>query len=679
MISKWLSSEGLGGIETQSIIQTESGEVLAISSFGIISQFQPENNQFKIIHKAYFDGRRQVIPQGVVSSGNYLVIAFENELSLFDLKQRRSIYTIDKVQGELFQSKPLEGLYLSSDQDSLFLYTQSANYVTTPNFNNIDLSVDAQGHKLNFVDPAIWTLYSTNPDSNWTRIQSPTLGAYQINPDSAEWSFGDLRVPSLGIELDEAQAFELAGSIWIFGAAQQVYEYSQDKWKTWTLKSMPFRHSIEIGVNSDDRVFVVQLDNDTASAVGASFYRRDAEGQWLKQGYDNVFGNGNQSWQYSFKTLSLDGTGWLAGSWGGGFSYVNLGQTQDFQSNGFFSFDGTFNACTSNQGSGISYVISSHYNSEREEYALLVYEPTGNTRLAFWSFKDGGFNFDCFGLDRGNVRPQSIVEAPEGGYLVLTPDELIQVQENGQLGNRGQQIETLTSTAHLGRQVEVQIDSQGRIWVLSSLGLSLYCDNLNSTGLCPDNLLDTLYVVSSQLNLPEVDYTGMEVDTHGNLWLGSSEGLIKVEASQANMNSSHVKRWGLEDGLAESQIYDIAINPQNGHIWMVHPKSMSLFKSDAHSLGNSSLTQLKPYLYPSPFKREIHSQVTIQNIPHQAQVYILNSTRQIVKKFSANASQGGFIQWDVTNHASRELNSGVYYLLVKEKGGRSHLKKFIVL
>lgn len=211
------------------------------------------------------------------------------------------------------------------------------------------------------------------------------------------------------------------------------------------------------------------------------------------------------------------------------------------------------------------------------------------------------------------------------------------------------------------------------------MGLSLYCTNNDDSGLCPESVVDSLLLLTGSLNLPDVDYTTLEVDSYGNLWMGSEAGLTKVSASKGQLSSQDVQTWNSISGLADNRVVDLSINTASGSIWVAHKSSLSRLNSDARVQPSSDLTQEDPFIYPSPFVLGKHEQATIVNIPNESEVLILNSSRSIVKEFNEFDIQGGFIYWDGKNSRGRFIVSGVYYLMVKEPGGKSHLKKFIII
>lgn len=671
---KYQSSEGLGGVDIRDVVKTASGQIIAITEQGVISEYQASTDDFRIQHQNFANGVRQVLPQGLLAMGSYLVVGFNRELSIFDIAKNRSIYTLTRFQNTFLKESPLQGLAIKSSEtrDTLFAYTENEVYWTLVNTSNVDQSVNAEGDFINMADPNIWTLMSSSDSNEF----SPTRSPFEENQtsDSAEvWSVGGLEFPIPPTQVPQTVAVEFDSKIWVMGQSSTIQSWDQSNWQSTILQGMPFQYLNEVAANLGNQVFITSLTDDTSGLVGVDFYQLYNESDWIYQGRDELFGDGPATSRFNVKSLVLDQSGVFNGGWGGGVSYLANGQSTTGFSLGLS--DGNTSPCLELSGNFNTVVLGAEYIEWLDEIALLVLDMNGGTRVVF---RNSANEYDCFSLNRGDIFTRSIYAVDES-VLILTPTELLRVEFGDTPSNRNPDIQTLTSTTHLGRKISVKQDQRDRIWVLSDVGLSLYCTNNDDSGLCPESVVDSLLLLTGSLNLPDVDYTTLEVDSYGNLWMGSEAGLTKVSASKGQLSSQDVQTWNSISGLADNRVVDLSINTASGSIWVAHKSSLSRLNSDARVQPSSDLTQEDPFIYPSPFVLGKHEQATIVNIPNESEVLILNSSRSIVKEFNEFDIQGGFIYWDGKNSRGRFIASGVYYLMVKEPGGKSHLKKFIVI
>lgn len=329
---KYQSSEGLGGVDIRDVVKTASGQIIAITEQGVISEYQASTDDFRIQHQNFANGVRQVLPQGLLAMGSYLVVGFNRELSIFDIAKNRSIYTWTRFQNTFLKESPLQGLAIKSSEtrDTLFAYTENEVYWTLVNTSNVDQSVNAEGDFINMADPNIWTLMSSSDSNEFSPTQSP----FEENQtsDSAEvWSVGGLEFPIPPTQVPQTVAVEFDSKIWVMGQSSTIQSWDQSNWQATILQGMPFQYLNEVAANLGNQVFITSLTDDTSGLVGVDFYQLYNESDWIYQGRDELFGDGPATSRFNVKSLVLDQSGVFTGGWGGGVSYLTNGQaTTDF-------------------------------------------------------------------------------------------------------------------------------------------------------------------------------------------------------------------------------------------------------------------------------------------------------------------------------------------------------------
>lgn len=66
-------------------------------------------------------------------------------------------------------------------------------------------------------------------------------------------------------------------------------------------------------------------------------------------------------------------------------------------------------------------------------------------------------------------------------------------------------------------------------------------------------------------------------------------------------------------------------------------------------------------VYPNPVKLDYYGYVTIDGLPDDAMIKIIDTTANLVKE--CGMSSGGQMKWDLTDNAHRRVPGGVYFIL----------------
>jgi hypothetical protein len=82
-------------------------------------------------------------------------------------------------------------------------------------------------------------------------------------------------------------------------------------------------------------------------------------------------------------------------------------------------------------------------------------------------------------------------------------------------------------------------------------------------------------------------------------------------------------------------------------------------------------------IYPNPYKPNTNmGKVNFSNMPGDTDIHIYTVMGKLIKKLKANKS--GFVQWDSKNSDGREVASGVYLVIFKDKNGNKVIKKLAI-
>lgn len=664
--TKWTSSEGLGTTEMSGIVVTDSSEVIAVGRNGLISRFENSTSEFKVIHSDFSHTQKDVLNSGMATGGNYLFITFDDQISIFDINKNRSIYSIHKLSSTSLKNENIVKLELIRGvQDSLIVQTQTQAFVTTINLENIDQSFNQAGDWLNIADPSIWV--SMKLDARKTSSIS--------HKDSTTWFVGDVQAPNPNYDVEFNQLIQFDEVIYAIGPSSILARYKNQRWTIHEFKGLPFYVPSEITSDQYGQVYVSALDNDTMLGVGVNYFRRGHQGDWSIIGRNSFYGEAPKTFVKSLKTLSISQEGTLSSSgWGGGISVLQSANnplvTPQYQ-----IYNGSTDACLAYDNTFFSVVPTMTLKDENNEIIFHTFQK--NTAQIGFINTDG--RLSCALIASESAELTQLSQQRDDTFLIMGPNNLYQFEVQGDFDNRSINILKTIGAKHVPGGIKTVQDLNDRLWVLGAGGLYTLCDLNNNSGLCPEGYPDTLVNVTIQLNLPQKSYRDMEVDVFGNLWVASDEGLHKILTSQTQVTNTGVSKISSQDGLASDEIFDFHLDALTGDIWVAHLRAISRIESSVRLINEDVNSGLTPYAYPTPFKLKKHSVMHINNVAYQSEVLVLNSARVIVKKFGSIDSQGGEILWDGRTHSGRQVSSGVYYISIKEQGGRNHLIKVIII
>lgn len=148
----------------------------------------------------------------------------------------------------------------------------------------------------------------------------------------------------------------------------------------------------------------------------------------------------------------------------------------------------------------------------------------------------------------------------------------------------------------------------------------------------------------------------------GNLWFATcGGGLVCASGDGSRVIRSYTVA---NSEIPDNNVYALCYNPDT-HSMMVSTDQglASLFLNKV--VSSEVNTQLK--CYPNPVRPDFYGYVTVEGLPQNALVKVLDSRGNLVKELDpANA---GETRWDVTDMWMKRVQSGVYYIVAS--GGDS--------
>jgi len=205
--------------------------------------------------------------------------------------------------------------------------------------------------------------------------------------------------------------------------------------------------------------------------------------------------------------------------------------------------------------------------------------------------------------------------------------------------------------ANTAQAWDLTADAWERPWALIGDRLA-YLDSLDES---------TSYKMKPIDNFIGSNCKHLESDPAGKLWVGCSNGLFHIQTDPTGQLTS-VRRYTMNDGLPSSFIFDLAVDPVNGKVWVATDRGLAVLQSESQpAIPSGQLSAIIPY--PNPF-RPHHRYVIFDKLPANATLRIYGPAGQVVRIFKPGDLKGNEAQWDGTNEQGHTVKSGVYMFSV---------------
>ena len=193
---------------------------------------------------------------------------------------------------------------------------------------------------------------------------------------------------------------------------------------------------------------------------------------------------------------------------------------------------------------------------------------------------------------------------------------------------------------------------------------------------------DTLISPSSTKGLMGVEYSSMESDVQGNIWLGTAgQGVFRLTKRNKSKDTLAVERFTVENGLMSDRVHDLTIDPVLGMVWFAHDGGVTRYTRKDLRNAEKMMTADAPAevkAYPNPFRPKRGQRLVIDNISEDSFVSVYNRGGSLVRSFYDNDVLGGRVEWDGTDKTGKLVAPGVYHYLVR-KGSKKKTGKIIII
>ncbi len=244
---------------------------------------------------------------------------------------------------------------------------------------------------------------------------------------------------------------------------------------------------------------------------------------------------------------------------------------------------------------------------------------------------------------------------------------LVLIDHKGTLDNRSDDLLTVARTLHDHDGATIRHDAMrsfyedtqtGEIWLGHSSGVI----KLDPADFSADpGLVERIKVArndGTQLAdylLDGVPVDAIDADASGRKWFGTPGGIVVTDATGTEI----LKSYNTENSpLPANEIYALCYNPENRSMMVSTGGGLAeLFLATSPEEGEDSDIRI----YPNPVRPDFFGEVTIDGLPDNALVKIVNSAAGLVRELPR--AQGGETKWNVTDMNSKRVKSGVYYVL----------------
>ncbi len=199
----------------------------------------------------------------------------------------------------------------------------------------------------------------------------------------------------------------------------------------------------------------------------------------------------------------------------------------------------------------------------------------------------------------------------------------------------------------------VEADLEGEIWVGTAEGVVIFqCGSTIFEGDCPGFRKKIRQNGNIAYLLQTEDVRTIAIDGANQKWFGTQNGIFvqSPEGDTLIMSFNADK-----DPLLDNRIIDIAINKNNGEVFIGTAKGIQAYRSN--TLHGKPFHGNDVYAFPNPVRPEYHGPIAIRGLARNADVRITDMQGQLVYQTIA---LGGQAIWDGKDVNGNRVASGVY-------------------
>jgi len=288
--------------------------------------------------------------------------------------------------------------------------------------------------------------------------------------------------------------------------------------------------------------------------------------------------------------------------------------------------------------------------------ALSVLEPDGN----WTSFFVSSFN---------NIS-QMVIDQLDYKWMIIdgTGQGILVYDDGGTIDDISDDRERIISSSNSllpdNDVLSLEVDLDGDVWVGTSNGVIVFeCGSLvfdddscqGSRRVVEENDFDD----DNEYLLKGEAVTTIAVDPANRKWFGTTNGIF-VQNSNGDKQIARFEESN--SPLFDNIIIDIAINKENGEVFIGTNKGVLSYKGEA--VEGTAINSAAAYAYPNPVRPEYTGPIAIKGLAENANVKITDVNGGLIYETQA---LGGQAVWDGKDYNGRKASTGVYLVFSTSK------------
>ncbi|MBR4784768.1 MAG: gliding motility-associated C-terminal domain-containing protein [Fibrobacter sp.] len=649
-------ANGLEASNFYGIANTPIG-VYAVSEYGLIARMNDDFASWKVLNRSFAAGNVRVVPGMVEYADGVLVIAFENKVAFIDLESGRSIISVDHIGDVVLSVYGPEKIEIRGD--SLYVSTLVGTLARRMDWKHL-------ADDVRLVDP-----------ETWKRVKNVCLHCRD-----------SLKVVVDGVTLKDPLLYSDGKSsvLWQFKEGDKTYLVGREFVATYSKKKQKLTDLTDYIPFKLNGAYVVQaIPEGGVIAASVDGYMSVYTGKFW---YDPVmvylgYPAGAETYNYRLKNLSILPRGFVvAHIWGTGLHlYWSLGQ-QPF----FDALPGVGN-CLSEYDENFSVVVGTTVapdgsgflaaTSAPDRYGIDFLSPDANLSCAS---EVGSHSIAGPMAARLDSATQDwivyVSYRTEGDFSAFSSGglDIVRFPSPSKNGGRLLNPELKTLEGLEGNTlIDMAVDEENEVlWFVTATGIGYV-----------EFDRDTIRKPLSINGMLGAEYTSIDVDPHGNIWVGTAmQGIYRLERRNGSFDTLSATHFTMVDGLLNNMVLDLSIDKKNGAIWAAHENGVTSYhRNDLRRaktfMTDSADAEIK--VYPIPFNPHLQRFLTIDHISEDARVDIYNRGGSLIRSFAGDEVAGGRLEWDGKGKNDRYVTPGVYFYVVrtssKVKRGKFIIKR----
>jgi len=208
----------------------------------------------------------------------------------------------------------------------------------------------------------------------------------------------------------------------------------------------------------------------------------------------------------------------------------------------------------------------------------------------------------------------------------------------------------------------VRFSPEGELWIGTAFGLSRFNSDFD--------IFDPLYgpFAFTDINLPAglgPEITTIEFDSRGNTWVGTVNGLGKIDA----INGEIQVFTSRNSGLLSDKIANISWDNLSGDIYISTDRGVSILHSN---IGRPTNNIDSVFAFPNPYQISSSSDLLHFNFAGNATLSVYSIAGELIDEELEPL-------WDGRNMAGEKVASGVYLFVLTNSGGEIGRGKFLLV